>query len=78
MRGKAKLTITEAALEVLKSAEGTMSIQEVYEGIVDRSLYAFHAQNPLDVVRVELRKHSIGIDFPTDRKSTRLNSSHRL
>ena len=68
MKGKAKLTITEAALEVLKSAEGTMSIQEVYEGIVDRSLYAFHAQNPLDVVRVELRKHSIGIDFPTASK----------
>lgn len=68
MKGKAKLTITEAALEVLKSAEGTMSIQEVYQGIVDRSLYAFHAQNPLDVVRVELRKHSVGIDFPTASK----------
>ena len=47
---KTKRTITEAALEVLKSAEGTMSIQEVYQGIVDRSLYEFHAQNPLDVV----------------------------
>ena len=68
MRGKAKLTITEAALEVLKKSEGTMSIQEVYEGIDDRSLYAVHAQNPLDVVRVELRKHSIGIDFPTASK----------
>ena len=33
MKGKAKLTITEAALEVLKSAEGTMSIQEVYQEI---------------------------------------------
>ena len=65
---KTKRTITEAALEVLKSAEGTMSIQEVYQGIVDRSLYEFHAQNPLDVVRVELRKHSVGIDFPTASK----------
>ena len=65
---KVKRTITEAALEVLKSAEGTMSIQEVYHGIVDRSLYDFHAQNPMDVVRVELRKHSVGIDFPTASK----------
>lgn len=65
---KAKRTITETAIEVLKSSEGTMSIQEVYQGIVDRSLYVFHAQNPLDVVRVELRKHSVGIDFPTASK----------
>ena len=62
---KVKRTITEAALEVLKSAKGTMSIQEIYQGIIDNSLYLFHAQNPLDVVRVELRKHSVGIDFPT-------------
>lgn len=65
---KVKRTITEAALEVLKSAKSTMSIREVYQGIIDRSLYVFHAQNPLDVVRVELRKHSIGIDFPTASK----------
>ena len=62
---KVKRTIIEAALEVLRSAKGTMSIQEIYQEIVDRSLYVFHAQNPLDVVRVELRKHSVGIDFPT-------------
>lgn len=66
---KKKRTITEAALEVLKSVDGTMSILEVYQGIVDRSLYEFHAQNPLDVVRVELRKHSVGIDFPTASKN---------
>lgn len=65
---KTERTIVGAALEVLKSAEGTMSIQEVYQGIVNRSLYVFHAQNPLDVVRVELRKHSVGIDFPTASK----------
>ena len=65
---KTERTIVGAALEVLKSAEGTMSIQEVYQGIVDRALYDFHAQNPMDVVRVELRKHSVGIDFPTASK----------
>ena len=65
---KTERTIVGAALEVLKSAEGTMSIQEIYHGIVGRSLYDFHAQNPMDVVRVELRKHSVGIDFPTASK----------
>ena len=62
---KAKQTIIEAALEVLKSAKGTMSINEIYRGIVEKSLYEFHAQDPLNVVRVELRKHSAGINFPT-------------
>lgn len=65
---RAERTIVGAALEVLKSADGTMSIQEIYQGIIDNSLYEFHAQNPLDVVRVELRKHSVGIDFPTASK----------
>lgn len=65
---KAERTIVGAALEVLKSAADTMSIQEIYQAIVDKSLYAFHAQNPLSVVRVEFRKHSVGIDFPTASK----------
>lgn len=65
---KSERTIVGAALEVLKSADETMSIQEIYQKIVDKSLYTFHAQDPLSVVRVELRKHSIGIDFPTASK----------
>ena len=65
---RSERTIVGAALEVLKSTKGTMSIQEIYQGIIDKSLYEFHAQNPLDVVRVELRKHSDGIDFPTASK----------
>ena len=65
---KSERTIVDAALEVLKSAKSTMSIQEIYQEIVNRSLYVFHAQDPLSVVRVELRKHSVGIDFPTASK----------
>ena len=63
-----KNTIIGAALEVLRSANGTMSMQEIYREIVEKSLYTFHAQNPLSVLRVELRKHSVGIDFPTASK----------
>lgn len=65
---KTERTIVGAALEVLKSTDGTMSIQEIYQEIIDKSLYVFHAQSPIDVVRVELRKHSVGIDFPTASK----------
>lgn len=65
---KTEHTIVGAALEVLKSADRTMSIIEIYTEIVDKSLYAFHAQDPLSVLRVELRRHSVGIDFPTAAK----------
>lgn len=65
---KTEHTIVRAALEVLKLADKTMSISEIYEEIVNKSLYAFHAQDPLSVLRVELRRHSVGIDFPTASK----------
>lgn len=45
-----------------------MSVNEIYQSIIDRSLYVFHAQDPLSVLRGELRKHAIGIDFPTASK----------
>lgn len=63
-----KRTIIEAALDVLKKADETMSVQEIYQRIVDESLYEFHALDPLSVLRVELRRHSVGIDFPTASK----------
>lgn len=65
---KDKFTIIGAALEVLKSVGTSMSVQEIYQEIIDRALYVFHAQDPLSVLRVELRKHSTGIDFPTASK----------
>lgn len=62
---KKKYTIIEAIKEVLSSSSEDMSITEIYTKIIDKSLYVFHAQDPLSVLRVELRRHSIGIDFPT-------------
>lgn len=62
---KKKYTIIEAIKEVLSSSSEDMSITEIYTKIIDKSLYIFHAQDPLSVLRVELRRHSIEIDFPT-------------
>lgn len=71
-------TIVGAALEVLKSNQDTMSIQEIYNEIIKRSLYVFHAQDPISVLRVEIRRHSVGIDFPTasSRKYFRYDESN--
>ena len=65
---KSELTIIGAALEVLKSTNQTMSIEEIYNVIIDKSLYLFHAQDPFNVLRSEIRRHSVGIDFPTASK----------
>ena len=45
-----------------------MSIQEIYQQIINKSLYSFHAQDPLSVLRGEVRGHSVGVDFPTASK----------
>lgn len=42
-----------------------MSVAEIYAQILEKSLYVFHAQDPISVLRGELRSHSVGIDFPT-------------
>ena len=62
---KKKYTIIEAIKEILSSDTEFLSITEIYTKIIEKSLYVFHAQDPLSVLRVELRRHSVGIDFPT-------------
>ena len=52
---KKRRTIIEAAIEVLKHSEETLSVSEIYAKIIENSLYEFHAQDPLSVLRVELR-----------------------
>ena len=62
---KKRKTITEAAIEVLRHSDKTLSVSEIYAKIIENSLYEFHAQNPLSVLRVELRGHAVGIDYPS-------------
>lgn len=59
------MTIVEAIKEVLNEEKDGLTEKEVYELIVSRNLYAFIAQDPVSVVRVQIRKHCEGIDFPT-------------
>lgn len=62
---KNKYTIIEAAKKILSLTDNSMSVNEIYTQIVEKSLYIFHAQDPISVLRGELRSHSVGIDFPT-------------
>ncbi len=62
---KRERTITQAAIEVLKHSDRTLSVSEIYARIIENSLYEFRAQDPLSVLRVELRGHADGIDYPS-------------
>ena len=59
------MTIIEAIKEVLKSEPNGLSSSEIYHKIIDRNLYQFGAKNPVGVVNGEIRRHCLGLDFPT-------------
>jgi restriction system protein len=58
-------TINEAIKDVLISSSSPMSPNDIYDAIVSRSLYSFHADDPRHVVRSQLRRHSLGLEFPS-------------
>ena len=62
---KQERTITQAAIEVLMHSDRPLSVSEIYVKILENSFYVFHAQDPLSVLRGELRGHAYGIDYPS-------------
>jgi restriction system protein len=61
-------TIIGAISTVLNEYNTPLSIKTIYNKIVENDYYTFNAQNPYSVVRVELRRHCIGVDFPSASK----------
>ena len=59
------MTIIEAIKEVLNSEPQGLSSAEIYQRIIERNLYQFGAKNPVGVVNGEIRRHCVGLDFPT-------------
>ncbi|MEI2611837.1 MAG: restriction endonuclease [Candidatus Promineifilaceae bacterium] len=60
-----KRTIIEAIKEVMLAENHPMSVTEVYEGIVQSKLYEFKADQPVQIVRAQLRRHTKDLDFPS-------------
>ncbi|QBQ10270.1 restriction endonuclease [Pseudomonas sp. SXM-1] len=59
------MTITEAIRQVMEFHNSPMTAEEAYRAIIDAKLYEFHADNPGHVVRSQIRRHCIGLDFPS-------------
>jgi restriction system protein len=58
-----ELTINEAILAVMKKTGTPLSPKEVYEHIISYKLYEFHAQQPVNIVRKQIRRHCKDLDF---------------
>ena len=59
------MTIVDAIKAVLKSSSSSLSIDELYAEIVKQNLYEFRALDAKSVVRSQVRRHVIGLDFPS-------------
>lgn len=58
-------TINEAIGVAMTNIGGAISSQEAYDYIIAHALYEFHAQNPHQIVRSQIRRHCKGLEFPS-------------
>jgi len=59
------MTIVEAIKAVMHDAGRPLTAKEAFDAILEKNLYVFHAQNPKHVVLMQIRRHCVGIDFPS-------------
>lgn len=59
------MTIVEAIVSVLKKHGKPLSHKDIYDHVIKGGYYSFGAKDPVSVVRVVVRKHCYGINFPS-------------
>ncbi len=59
------MTIVEAIKAVLSDSPQGLSVEEIFDRIIARGLYSFKAAEPKHVVRSLIRRHCVGLNFPT-------------
>ncbi|MBZ7762230.1 hypothetical protein FML42_22930, partial [Klebsiella oxytoca] len=59
------MTIIEAIKRALITLDRPATYEEVYQEIMDQKLYDFGAKDPKSVIRVKLRIHTFGLNFPS-------------
>jgi hypothetical protein len=59
------MTIIEAIKRALITLDRPATYEEIYQEIMDQGLYNFGAKDPKSVIRVKLRIHTFGLNFPS-------------
>lgn len=60
-------TITGAVSEVLKDKPEGMTAEEIYNEIVEKNYYEFHAQNPLNIMVIQIKRACEGVRISRER-----------
>lgn len=59
------MTIVDAIKVALNNIGKPSTYEEIYQEIIDKQLYEFGAKDPKSIVRVKLRVHTLGLNFPS-------------
>ena len=70
------MTILEAAIEVLKTANQPLTAQEIFDLICERKLFIFNAKDPVSILKAQLRRNSIGFSGKSANSKPTLKNSH--
>lgn len=60
-------TITGAVSEVLKDKPQGMTAEEIYNEIIKKNYYEFHAENPLNIMLIQIRSACEGVRISRER-----------
>lgn len=58
-------TINESIINVLKLVSKPLTAREIYNRITEYDYYKFRSEFPENIVRVQLRRHCINLNFPS-------------
>jgi restriction system protein len=57
------LTIADAVLQVMRQKGRPLSPAEAYGAILEAGLYVFHSDDPISIVRNQIRRRCVGLEF---------------
>jgi restriction system protein len=60
-----KQTVKEAIIAALKKVNRPLSSNDIYDTIMEHDFYRFRAERPPHIVLSELRRHCVGLDYPS-------------
>lgn len=65
------MTITDAVIKVLENEDEGLTLQQIYDKIIENNYYEFGAKKPLDVLRVQIMRYCEDktISFASDKKA---------
>lgn len=69
MQSNSKRTIVQAILKVMQAEAKPMTVSEIYDAIISSKLYSFKADEPVHIVRAQIRRHCLGLNFQSSSKT---------